>query len=334
MQKNIAFYISDHNMEHAIRTIPILQNILKIAEELMIHVKSGREQIDLIRNSIKASDHLYFYEMDMRDRDIDCWDEMAEEEAGFLKERKIGLIVSDICPWIFLAADELRVKSLLLGNYTWAELCETEEEKEEYLSCYEQASHIYIYDLHSPELTGYGVEYDLVSMISCPYNMEEIESVNERLGRPLVFADVPMTGSIDVSEVPYHFVVTKGTPLQGANVTVLSGDIENLQDYVAASSYVIAYGSWNRMGEALLANRKSAFLVKDDIPMSRQMIDILKQREQCIEAAEEDLTQIELLLNKLKEFAYSFEYDYYNSDYDLAKKILFAYPEKRRRNRS
>ena len=332
MQKNIAFYISDHNMEHVIRTIPILQNILKIADEMTIHVKSGKEQIEFIRNSIKSMNHLCLYEMDMRDRDIDCWDEMAEEEAGFLKEKKVGLIVSDICPWIFLAADELRIKSLLLGNYTWAELCETE--KEEYLSCYELASHIYIYDLHSPELTGYGVEYDLVSMISWPYNMEEIESINERLGRPLVFADVPMAGSIDVSEVPYHFVVTKGTPFLGGNVTVLSEDTENFQDYVAASSYVIAYGSWNRMGEALLANRKSAFLVKDDIPMSGQMIEILKQREQCIETGEDDLTQIELLLNKLKEFAYSFEYDYYNSDYDLAKKILFAYPEKRRRNRS
>jgi len=64
------------------------------------------------------------------------------------------------------------------------------------------------------------------------------------------------------------------------------------------------------------------------------MIGTLVERNQSILAEEKEIFKIEELLKKLEVFSYSYEQEYYNSDYDLAKKILFAYPEKRRRNRS
>lgn len=334
MGKKIAFYISDHNMEHVIRNIPLLQNILKIENDLQLFIKTGREQIALIKKWIGKEERLHYYEMEMKDRKRECWDALAEEEVLFLKEEKIGLVVSDICPWIFIAADELRIRSLLLGNYTWAELCEEEEEREDYLSCYEMAFRMFLYDLHTPELTGVGVEYELMSMMNRPYHMEKIESLVYGLEKPLVFSDISGEKNVDVSGLPYSFVVTEGCIFAGENVTVLSKDEKDLQDYVAASSYVIAEGGWNRIAEAVLANKKAAFLVNEQIPMSRQMVAMLKERQQCVEVTEDELSEIEKVIKRLDEFHYSYDYEYYNSDYDLAKKILFAYPEKRRRNRS
>ena len=334
MQKNIAFYISDQTMEHALRTVPILQNMLKLDDELHIFVKSGPEQVRFMESYLHLDERLCFHPMVMKERNLDCWDDLADVEISFLQEKQIGLVVSDICPWIFPAADELRIKSILIGNYTWAELCESEEEREEYLSCYELASRMFVYDLHVPELTGYGVEYELISMMNRPYNMDEIEAMPGKAGREIVFMDLPGREMVNVADMPYYFIVTEGTALEGGNVSVISRESKEIHNYIAASSYVIAYGTWNRIAEAVLANRKAAFVIKEDVPMSGWMIDRLVQREQCLRAEKTDLADLDALLRKLADFRYSYDHEYYNSDYDLAKKILFSYPEKRRRTRS
>lgn len=332
MQKNIAFYISDHNMEHALRNIPIINTILKMENSLQLYVKSGKEQIDFIKSQVDEKERLRLCAMEMMDQRTENWDNLAEEEKIFLKEEGIGLVVSDICPWIFLAADELRIKSLLLANYTWADLCKEEEEKEDYLECYELASKMFIYDLYSPDMTGYGVEYELISMMNRPYSMEKIESIHSAYELPLVFADI--AGNFDVSGLPYHFLVAGEKEWRGENITYLPDDTDNLQDYVAASKYVIADAAWNRISEILLANKTAALIGREDLPMGREMVGILKKRQQCIEILPDELSDIGSVLARLEQFTYSYEYEYYNSDYDMAKKILFAYPEKRRRNRS
>lgn len=335
MKKNIAFYISDHNKEHILRNIPIITNILKIEEEVHLFIKSGESRISFMQSFFGYEERLHFYGMEMKDCQIDCWDEMAEKESLFLQKEQIGLVVSDICPWIFLATDDMRIKSLLLGHYTWADICEDEEEKEEYLSCYELASRFFIYDLHSPQMTECGVEYDLMSMMNKPYNLEKIETLGMQFGNPLVFVDVrSVDGPIDVSGLPYYFITVEGTDLCGDNVMILPKETKNTQDYVAVSSYVIADATWNRIGEVVLANRKSALIGRENLPWSKEMVAVLKERQQCIEIGEDELKDMKSLLDGLKEFRYSFDQEYYNSDYDLAKKILFAYPEKRRRNRS
>ncbi len=334
MQKNIAFYISDHDLQHGLRNIPLLQNILKMENEGRLFVKSGKEQIKQMKELLSPNPNLQFCEMEMRDQDMEAWDELAEREMIFLKKEQIGLIVSDICPWIFIAADELRIKSILIGNYTWSDFSEDIEEKEAYASCYELANRMFLYDFHKPEMTGYGVEYDLISMMNFPYHMEKVESLEEKLGGSFIFADMPGIGPVDVSSYPYRFVVTEGTDLRGDNVVVYEEGPGEIHNYVAASIYTIAYASWTRVGQVVLSNKKAAFLVKNKDDINRYVLDVLKQRGQCVEIEEEEWENPGEVLEKLEKFSYSYEHEYYNSDYDLARYILYAYPEKRRRNRS
>ena len=103
---------------------------------------------------------------------------------------------------------------------------------------------------------------------------------------------------------------------------------------MAASKFVIADVSWNAIAEVVLSNKKAAFAVKEKLSSSRWMLDLLKERGQCIELRRDMWLDMESLLNELENFCYSYDHEYYNSDYDMAKQIIFAYPEKRRRNRS
>ncbi len=333
MAKNIAFYISDHNMEHAWRNIPVLHTILKMENDLQLYIKSGKEQIAYMMKRMHRDDRLHFYGMDMREECPENWDELIEKEIDFLKEQQVGLVVSDICPWIFLAADELRIKSLLIGNYTWVDLCgEKETLQEAYLECYELASKILIYDLHQPSMMNYGVEYELISMINGAYNIEEIERIKYSAALPLVFTN--LDGNYDVSGLPYHFVVAGNENWKGDNVTCLPADTPDLQNYIAASRFVLGKGSFSLIAQVVLANKKSALAVDGNIPMSKNMIDLLTKREQCIQITEENMEDVGAVLKRLEEFSYSFEHEYHNDDYEIAKKILFTYPEKRRRSRS
>ena len=100
---------------------------------------------------------------------------------------------------------------------------------------------------------------------------------------------------------------------------------------MAASTYVIAKAGWSTVAEILLSNRKSALLGRDTVAEDRTTIGILKDRQQCIEIQTEDLLHMEDILERLENFNYSFEHEYHNDDYEIAKKILFAYPEKKRR---
>ena len=193
---------------------------------------------------------------------------------------------------------------------------------------------ILIYDFYMPELTGYGIEYELISMVNRPYDMHVVESLGQHLGGQIIFVDVLDLEETDVSGMPYYFLVTEHTRLKGENVTVLEAGPEHIHNYVAASAYVISDASWNRIAEVVLANRKAALFEKEDLPFNGGMIEMLENRGQCIRVMKDDETDIAELIRKLEDFSYSYDYEYYNSDYDLAKKLLFAYPEKRRRTRS
>lgn len=142
---------------------------------------------------------------------------------------------------------------------------------------------------------------------------------------------------MDVGSLPYRFLTVEGTDrltLTGENVTVLPADTRYLHNEIAAASYVIADADWGRMAEILLANKKAALLEQREDLGSRERLDQLIERQQCIEIQEMELEDISGILERLREFSYSFDQEYHNDDYEIAKKILFAYPVKRRRNRS
>lgn len=359
MSKNIAFYISNHGFGHASRNIPIIRTLLKLEEDVRIHVKTAGPQLQFMKNHIGDDKRICYYEEStdvglilkegtlLIDEEklkqnisdfIDSWDDLVDCEHEFFQIENIGLVIADICPWVLQAADEARIKSILITNFTWVEIYQEhlpEELWDAYLKCYELASKVLIYDVYQPALPTYNPEYEMVSLVCREFQEEEVEAIKACYDKPIVLISVGMSvhlkEEIDVGDLPYHFIVTPGLDVKGKNVTYLSPDTRNTQNYVAASTYVISKAGWSTVAEALLSNRKCALLGRDTVAEDRTTIGILKEREQCIEIQTEDLLHMEKIIKRLEEFHYSFEHEYHNDDYDIAKKILFAYPERRRR---
>lgn len=360
MSKNIAFYISNHGFGHASRNIPIIQTLLKLEEDLQIHIKTASAQLHFMKQHIVADERLHFYEQPtdiglvlkegtlLIDEEklnttitefVDSWDDLAEKEQEFFKKEQIGLVISDICPWALQAADEARMKSILITNFTWVEIYQEylpEKLWDAYLRCYEMASKVLIYDVYQPPIPGYNPEHEMVSLVCREFQEEEVKKIKARYEKPIVMVSVGMSAElkeeIQVGHLPYHFIVTPGLKVEGENVTYLPPYTKNAQNYVAASTYVISKAGWTTVSEILLSNRKCALLGRDTVAEDRTTIGILKDRGQCIEIQTEDLLHMEGILERLKEFKYSFEHEYHNDEYEIAKKILLAYPERRRRD--
>ena len=361
MAKNIVFYISNHGFGHASRNIPIIATLLKLEEDINLYVKTGKEQLNFMKDHLKKDERLHFQEDDLDvglivkegtmqvdeaamveqvGAYVESWDERIEAEKIFLEEENIGLVVSDVCPWVFLAADELRIKSILIGNFTWVEIYKEflpEKLWDAYLECYEAASLVYIYEFHLPEMETYNSHYEMLSLVCRPYDMEEIMAIQAQYKRPIVMIGVGLAVSldeeIDVSGLPYDFVVMPGLKVKGDNVTYLPPGTKNTQNYIAASKYVITKAGWSTTAEILLCNKKAAFLERNGVAEDRNTVNLLVERGQGIAVTEEDLKDIGAILQRLDQFEYSYEQEYHNDDYEIAKKILYAYPKRMRRRK-
>ena len=365
--KNIAFYISGRR-ESMMRCHAIIDTLLRLEEELNIFVVSDEWAVSKLKKYNKEKERIHYYieETDIRiclqeetgkpdwmatekrvEEFIADWDELTEKTEEFLLENKIGLVISDICPWIFSAADNLRIKILLISDFTWDQVYKgrmSEAVWATYESCYEDAVKVIAYDLHQPELDRIAEDFEPVSLVSGPYDMEMIEQIRWGAGLPIVYLgpDIPVLKNL--KDLPYYFILGGEQELAGVkmlpdekeeagagNVFIPDLPILHMHNYIAASDYVIGRGDWDVAAFALLANKKAAYCKDEDARAEAKRIDILKERGQCIEILEEELADIPAVLKKLDALDYNYDMGYHNDDYEIAKMILSAYPKKRKR---
>ncbi len=78
---------------------------------------------------------------------------------------------------------------------------------------------------------------------------------------------VDLAEEIDVSNEPYHFIVTEGIQLVGENVTYLPKETPNTHDYLCASEFVITKSGFGTVAEALLA--KKNYLCASEFVMTK-----------------------------------------------------------------
>lgn len=357
MKKKIAFYISANGRASANRCSVIIETILRMEEETEIFILSAEWVLNLLKVYLNGEERVHYY-IEETDADIcylegcGCvdWDATAQQEEAFvekwddligkaevfLAEQGIGLVVSDLCPWILEAADHLRIRSILISDYTWDQMYEgilEEDICDAYRECYEMASKVIAYDVHQPEMEHMVDDYELVSLMARPYNMELIEKIQREAEKPLVYLQIDAGGSDSIDGLPYIFINGSNETLEGDNVLVLERFAENAHNYIAASDYVIAYPEWDVAASALLSNRKAAYLSREHMISEEKRVALLKERSQCVEISKEDLNDIGGILKRLDELEYSYDIGYHNDDYDVAKIILNYYPRKKRRRK-
>ncbi len=135
---NICFYISDYGYGHASRDIAIIRKILTDFKNTKIYVKTDtafdfvrqslpRNNIKLIRtkNDIGVIFNKNSTVVDrartktMLDKWLGSWKDYIDNEKRFCEKHEIDLILSDITPQVFIAAEELDIPGIAVSNFTW-----------------------------------------------------------------------------------------------------------------------------------------------------------------------------------------------------------------------
>lgn len=109
-----------------------------------------------------------------------------------------------------------------------------------------------------------------------------------------------ISNNIDVSELPYNFIVTEGINLKGDNVYPIKKTIDNTQDYVMASDYCIAKAGWTTISEILVAKKPMALLSRPDVTEDSMYIERLVYEGLAVEITVDELINMSDILNRVK----------------------------------
>lgn len=347
----IAFYISNHGFGHASRNIPIIRYILQKYGNVNIIVKTGFNQGSFMKSLlIDFSSRLTFIyedtdvglilksgslEIDKEELDytvnkyISSFQEKLSKEKEFLYCNNVDLVVSDIVPYIFKATKEMNIKSMLVTNFTWVEIYKEYLSKEicdVYTGCYKLANKGLFYELYMEEMKEYIKDYEEISLCSRDFNYEQVDKIKDKFKKPIVYISVgrsvDLNNEIDVSKLPYDFIVTQGINVKGNNVKYLDIDTMNTQDYLMASDYIITKAGWGTISEVLLGNKKCALISRNTVTEDRHTIKWLVDRNLALEIKYEEF-DIEKILKALEEREFDFnKYNFENDYKNIGDKIV------------
>ncbi len=334
------FYITNHGFGHASRNVPIIENLLDASSENAVAVKSDERICSFLKRNLSSSRVSYYTDchevglvlkegtaipdetalLDAINTDKEQWPSYIEREKVFLSSFVPDVVICDVMAWPIRAARDLKMKTLVIGNFTWSEMYRSfyrPEVYEHYLACYRLADKALWYEIHSPELHSYCSNYECISLVSRSHNDEIIADIRSSSPLPKVFvslgASVDLSSPIDVSSLPYTFFVTRGITLTGDNVVHLPMDMINTPDYIRACDYVIAKGGWSTVAEILLAGKKSALLVRGDNIEDQITSQFLTSRAQAVMIHEEELSDIGELISRIDSLNGS-DFDIYHDD--------------------
>ena len=346
--KVITFYISDHGFGHASRNIPIIRYILETNKDIRVIIKTGKAQGSFIKDLIGEFNGrvTYFFEaidvgLVLKENSLDIdkdnltekvleylnsFKERIAKEIEFLRYYNVNLIISDIVPWIFKCSKKLNISSILISNFTWVEIYKehlSEEIVNEYIECYKLADKALFYELYMDEMKEYFDNYEEVSLCSREFNLVKADRIKNTFKRPIVYLSlgrsVNLIDEIDVSSLPYDFIVTDGIILKGLNVYYLDKETQNTHDYLLASDFIITKAGWGTISEALLARKKIALLSRDNVAEDRNTIKKLKDMGLAIEVD----FDLESILRNLEMFVPNFsKYNFKNSYKEIGDNLI------------
>ena len=345
----IAFYITNHGYGHASRNVAVIQRFLEIAEKVRVLVKSDAERCDFIHRNLGDDDRVEYFPdcsdvgLVLKDgtlipdiskmkkkinEDVGKWPMYIEREREFLKSHDTNVVIIDVICWAIYAAKCEGIKTLLIGNFTWASMYKSFYEEsvyQPYLDFYRMADRALWYEIHEKELEMYVKDFGCISLVSRKVNYDNVETIKGRYKQPIVFvslgASADISREIDVSSIPYDFVTTRGIELVGLNVYKLPDDMINTMDYIAAADYIIAKGGWSTVSEILLQSKPCALLMRGNNTEDNITKEYLESRRQCVAISEEDLIDIEGIIKRIK-LLKPMPYEYYNSVEIICDEII------------
>ena len=319
-----AYFITDHGFGHLMRELPVMRELIRRGHK--VTVVTGLQQAEVTDEYL---DHKAEIIVENTDAglvvipgsliiDIDATVAKIREhinkwESLIEKSLDADAYVIDICPWAVMAAKRKGIRSFLMTNFTWVEQYEPfvpAELVDRYRDAYRQADKVIFFDLAneaSRKFLGEGFE---VGFSARPFDPVKVKEIRDAHDKPIVVITCGASNSgfdfdIDVSRLPYSFIVTRALKLIGDNVEYLDPKTNNTQDYVAAADYCIAKAGWSTVSEFVTAGVRTALLERDDTPEDTMTINQLKDRKLAISIKVDELKDIGKVIEKMDSFEWS-----------------------------
>lgn len=164
LMRHIAYYISGHGYGHAIRSIQVIRELSRQNPYLFFHIRTSAPEWFFPLN-LQSNYSYYLQQNDVGtfDHDFHTVDKKAtlqrvqklmqnseayiESEVSFLQSAGIELVIGDIPPLPFVAAEKAGIPSVAIGNFSWdwiyqpftEELPEFSETIAQFRDCYARA---------------------------------------------------------------------------------------------------------------------------------------------------------------------------------------------------
>jgi uncharacterized protein (TIGR00661 family) len=308
--KTIAYYISDYGYGHASRSVAVIRKLLNNPDVKIIICHSFalpfiKESIDSerVRYRKVKTDIGYYLEKDSIYPDkgrlleeykkfVLDWDIQIKREREFLQQNKIDLVVSDISPLPFEAAESLGIPTVGISNFTWYSAYQgliDDEELGTFKNAYAKMS--YFYSLAGcQEKWGNGsIEYSFFSRTIDKKEVQRIKSlVNPEGNKKIVFLGLGMkidVGSLEQLPILDNpnciFLVSSNVQVNRQNVFQIPIDYIESQNYIAASDLVISKAGWGMIGEAVSAKVPLLILNRPSMKEDQNTIQYLKHHQLC-----------------------------------------------------
>ena len=355
--QTLCFCLSDHGFGHIARNLPLIAEAVRRTTGF-VYVICGERHLEFAKANLQemlTTEQLsrVLYHAERTDVGLilqhgtlqvtvpaltrSCEQYLAElprrakQEADWLRRHEIAAVLCDMPIWMISACEQANVPLLYVGNFTWTELYREflpEHIWRAYAAEYRKIQHGMLYTLHNPEMLEFlpNAKLTETSLVARPFHPKEIDAIRARHTKPIVFVALGMsaqfTRPVSVEGIDAFFYTTEGVPLTGSNVATVPYSTLNTQDYVAAADYVITKAGWGTVAECLLAQKPMALFARDSVLEDRTTIQLLEQKKLAVKITYEQLTEMPMLLKKLKQITYPAVPEYHNAAAEIISKLL------------
>ncbi len=282
----VCFYSSDFGYGHAARDIALARELQEALHaevvvrtgspaEFMARSLPGVEVIPgpndpgVVMNGAAVDGERTFSAVEQW---ITSWDDYIAAEKALLRDRGIDLVLSDIVPQPFLAAEELGIPSLGVSNFTWhliyTHLFGKNELTDRIAEAYRAADGALLLPLHEPmDVFSNRREVGLVARPATRDRMEIRRRCGLTDGEPLVYLGGGQSLGPNVFRglrtalTGCTLFVPSWAEIPGA-IRIPPGETET-QDWIAACDLVVSKPGYSTIAEAIQAGVPMALFRRD-----------------------------------------------------------------------
>lgn len=279
----VCFYTSDYGYGHAARDIALIRGLQEtLHAEVIVRTGSPAEFMARSLPGVRVlrvwNDPGVLMDGTVVDKErtltaverwLSTWDDCIAGEKAFLHDRGIDLVLSDIAPQPFLAAEELGIPSLGVSNFTWhliyTHLYGQNELTSRIAEAYRAADGAFLLPLHEP-MEVFSDQRE-VGLVVRPVTRSRAELPGLSSKRPLVYLgggrslDPAVFRGIRTALSGCTLLVPSWTDVSGA-VRIPPGETET-QDWIAACDLVVSKPGYSTISEAIRAGVPLALFRRD-----------------------------------------------------------------------